>query len=374
MQSYDVVVIGAGAMGSAAARALAVAGREVLVLEQYELGHDKSGSHGGTRLFRLAIDDEGELLRAARSRELWHELESETGVQMLDLIGGVDHGMSGRQVEESAALLERHGIQYDVLTAEAATERWPGMRFDGRVLYQPGSGRALASQALAAIRESARALGVEFRSGCAATGVRVVGDGVEVETGAAVIRGVGDGVEVETGAGVVRGGQLVVTAGPWTGQVLAGVVEVPAIAASQEQPRFFAPLDESAQWPVFVDRRAATPAYGVFEEGRGVKVGLHGTGPVISLDQRDFQVEPTRDAALVAYVREWFPGLDLTRSEAISCLYDNTSRGDFVIDRRGPISVATGFHGEGFKFVPLVARYLTDLVTGAGSVPDVFRL
>ncbi|HEV7625264.1 MAG TPA: FAD-dependent oxidoreductase, partial [Streptomyces sp.] len=282
MQSYDVVVIGAGAMGSAAARALAVAGREVLVLEQYELGHDKGGSHGGTRLFRLAIDDEGELLRAARSRELWHELESETGVQMLDLVGGVDHGMSGQQVEESAALLERHGVQYDVLTAEAATERWPGMRLDGQVLYQPGSGRALASQALAAIRESARALGVEFRSGCAATGVRVVGDGVEVETG----------------AGVVRAGQLVVTAGPWTGQVLAGVVDVPAIAASQEQPRFFAPLDESAQWPVFVDRRAATPAYGVFEEGRGVKVGLHATGPVISLDQRDFLVEPTRDAAL----------------------------------------------------------------------------
>jgi sarcosine oxidase len=358
MQTYDVVVIGAGAMGSAAARALAAAGRQVLVLEQYELGHDRGGSHGGTRLFRLAIDDEGELLRAARSRDLWHELESSTGVQMLDLVGGVDHGMSGPQVEESAALLGRHGVQYEVLTPGAASERWPGMRFDGQVLYQPGSGRALASQALTAIRESASALGVEFRTGCAATGVRVVGDGVQVETA----------------AGVVRASQLVVTAGPWTARVLEGVVEVPAIAASQEQPRFFAPLDESAQWPVFVHRREATPAYGVFEEGHGVKVGLHGTGPVISLDQRDFAVEPVRDAALVAYVREWFPGVDVTRSEAISCLYDNTSRGDFVIDRRGPISVAAGFHGEGFKFVPLIARYLADLVTGAGSVPGVFRL
>ncbi|NEA33781.1 FAD-dependent oxidoreductase [Streptomyces sp. SID13031] len=358
MQTYDVVVIGAGAMGSAAARALAAAGREVLVLEQYELGHDRGGSHGGTRLFRLAINDEAELLRAARSRELWHELESETGVQMLDLVGGVDHGIGEQQVRESAALLERHGVQYDLLTPEAATERWPGMRFDGAVLYQPGSGRALAEQALTAIRESARALGVEFRAQCAATAVRVVGDGVEVETA----------------AGVVRAGQVVVTAGPWTGQVLAGALEVPAISASQEQPRFFAPLDPAAEWPIFVDRRAATPAYGLFEEGHGVKVGLHATGPVISLDQRDFQVEPGRDAALIAYVREWFPGLDVTRSEAISCLYDNTERGDFVIDRRGPISVAAGFHGEGFKFVPLVARYLTELVTGSGSVPDVFRL
>jgi sarcosine oxidase len=112
----------------------------------------------------------------------------------------------------------------------------------------------------------------------------------------------------------------------------------------------------------------------VFEEGRGVKVGLHATGPVISLDRRDFRVEPGRDAALVAYVREWFPGLDVTRSEAISCLYDNTARGHFIIDRRGVISVAAGFHGEGFKFVPLVARYLRDLVTGAGTAPEVFRL
>ncbi|WP_020393020.1 FAD-dependent oxidoreductase [Kribbella catacumbae] len=356
MQTYDVVVIGAGAMGSAAARALAAAGREVLVLEQYELGHDRGGSHGGTRLFRLAIDDEGELLRAARARALWEELESETGVQMLDPVGGVDHGLDERRVRESAALLARHGVPYDVLAPEAATERWPGMRFSSKVLYQPWSGRALAEQALTAIRASARSLGVEFRPQCAATGVRVAGDGVEVETA----------------AGAVRGRQLVVTAGPWTARVLAGALEVPAISASQEQPRFFAPVDASAQWPVFVDRRVR--AYGVFEEGRGVKVGMHASGPVISLDQRDFQVEPARDAALVAYVREWFPGLDVTRSEAISCLYDNTERGDFVIDRRGPISVAAGFHGEGFKFVPLVARYLRDLVTGSESTPEVFRL
>ncbi|MEV8375832.1 FAD-dependent oxidoreductase [Kribbella sp. NPDC056861] len=358
METYDVVVVGAGAMGSAAARALAVAGREVLVLEQYELGHSKGGSHGGTRLFRLSIDDEAELLRAARAKVLWSELEDETGVQMLDVVGGVDHGLAEPQVAESAALLERHGVQYEVLEPAAAMERWPGMRFDSQVLYQPGSARALAEQALTAIRASARGLGVEFRTGCAATAVRVVGDGVEVETA----------------AGVVRAGQVVVTAGPWTAELLAGALEVPAISASQEQPRFFAPVDESTPWPVFVDRREGTPAYGVFEEGRGVKIGLHATGPRISLEERDFLVEPTRDAALIAYAEEWFPGLDVTRSEAISCVYDNTVRGDFVVDRRGPISVATGFHGEGFKFVPLIARYLTDLVTGAGSTPESFRL
>lgn len=359
MQTYDVIVIGAGAMGSATARALAVAGREVLVLEQYELGHDLGGSHGGTRLFRPAMDDEAEMLRAVRAGVLWHELEDETGVQMLDLVGGVDHGVSEQQAVEFDELFTGHGISHSVLPAEEAAERWPGMRFEGKVLYQPGSGRALAAQALTAIRSSAQALGVEFRDRSAASGLRLTGQ---------------PAVEVDTPGGAVGARQVVVTAGPWTPRVLGSVLELPAITVTQEQPRFFTPVDGTAKWPVFAHRRAATPAYGLFEEGHGVKVGLHATGPVIDLDARDFAVEPGRDALLADYVREWFPGLDVDRSEAISCLYDNTERGDFVIDRRGPISVAAGFHGEGFKFVPLVARYLTDLVTGSGSVPDEFRL
>ena len=352
MQTVDVVVVGAGAMGSAVARSLAVAGRAVVVLEQYELGHRLGGSHGGTRLFRLAVDDEAQMLRARQSRALWEELESETGVRMLDLVGGVDHGVDERQVREFRETFGRHGVEHEVLRPEEAAERWPGMRFETEVLYQPGSGRALAEQALTAIRESAEGLGVEFRANCPVSGLRIVADGVELETP----------------QGVVRAGQVVVTAGPWTGELLEGQMELPTIRVSQEQPRFFAPLDADARWPVFVHHRGDSAAsYGVFEEGHGVKVGLHGSGPEISLDRRDFQVEPVRDAELVAYVGKWFPGLDLERSEAISCLYDNTSLDEFVIERHGPISVAVGFHGEGFKFVPLVARYLTDLVTGGGD-------
>jgi sarcosine oxidase len=348
MQSVDVVVVGAGAMGSAASRALAAAGREVLTLEQYELGHRLGGSHGGTRLFRLTIADEAELLRARQSKLLWDELESETGVQMLDLVGGIDHGVDERQVRNFRETFGRLGVDHEVLRPEEATERWLGMRFETEVLYQPGSGRALADQALTAIRESARSLGVEFRPNCPVTALRVVGDGVELDTP----------------AGVVRAGQVVVTAGPWTTRVLAGQMELPAITVSQEQPRFFAPLDPDAEWPVFVHHRVGASAYGVFEQGHGVKVGFHATGPEISLDERDFLVEPERDAELVGYVGKWFPGLDLERTEAISCLYDNTGRADFIIERHGPISVAAGFHGEGFKFVPLVAQKLTDLVTG----------
>ncbi|WP_433007624.1 FAD-dependent oxidoreductase [Kribbella sp. CA-294648] len=144
MRTYDVVVIGAGAMGSAAARAVAAAGREVLVLEQYELGHVRGGSHGGTRLFRLAIDDEGELLRAARARELWEELESETGVQMLDPVGGVDHGLDEHQVGESAALLERQRSRRR-RSSRGSSRRWMRRR-RGRSSWIGGSGRTGCSR------------------------------------------------------------------------------------------------------------------------------------------------------------------------------------------------------------------------------------
>ena len=40
---WDVVVVGLGALGSAAAWALARAGARVLGLEQFELGHSRGG-------------------------------------------------------------------------------------------------------------------------------------------------------------------------------------------------------------------------------------------------------------------------------------------------------------------------------------------
>ena len=85
-------------------------------------------------------------------------------------------------------------------------------------------------------------------------------------------------------------------------------------------------------------------------------------------------MEPERDAELLRYVEDWFPGLDAGKSTAISCLYDNTPSDNFVIDRAGPITVAVGFCGQGFKFVPLIGAFVRDLVLGERTVPSRFRL
>src|SRR3954451_12767491 len=140
--TYDVAVVGAGAMGSAAARALAAAGREVVVLEQYTLGHDRGGSHGATRLFRPTADDVEVARLTEQARPLWEELESDSGEKLLEVTGGIDHGMRAASV---AAFRSLHAATGSVLSAEEA-ERWPGSRFESEVLYQPRSGRLYADR------------------------------------------------------------------------------------------------------------------------------------------------------------------------------------------------------------------------------------
>jgi sarcosine oxidase len=101
---------------------------------------------------------------------------------------------------------------------------------------------------------------------------------------------------------------------------------------------------------------------------------MHASGPVVDPDNRDLAPEPRRDDALLGYVREWFPGLDPDRSTAISCLYDNTDNKLFVIDRLGPIALATGFNGEGFKFAPWIGELLRDLALDLADPPPMFSV
>lgn len=362
---YDVVVIGGGAMGSAAALRLADAGRDVLLLEQHEFGHDLGGSHGGTRLFRHAVDDAGYLDRVRQARVLWDELQDRAGITLLELTGGIDHGVGDPVIATFRDLFAGRRLAHEVLDPDEAAERWPGMLFRSPVLFQEDAGRLLCDRAVAAVQGLARAAGAGLRDKTRVDAVRVEkgGDGVE------------DGlVTVDAGGETLRARQVVVTAGPWAPRLLDGIATLPPLRVTQEQPRFFAPRDPAVTWPSFVHwRDPAAEAYGLYEKDSGVKVGLHATGPEIDPDVR-VPLDPAADAELLRYVEEWFPGLDPGDSTAISCLYDNTPDDRFVIDRVGPVTVATGFCGQGFKFVPLVARYVTDLVTGDGGPPADHRL
>lgn len=362
-QRVDVVVIGSGAMGSAAAWQVARSGRSVVVLERFTPGHLVGASHGATRNISAAYPSDLYQGLLADVRRLWAELEQESGTQLIDWVGLVQHGHEP-PLHELKAAHERHGIRSAFLTADEAHERWSGLRFAGPVLHTLDAGRVRAAEALRVLRERAEALGAEFR----------------FETPVRDIDLDGDRVTVVTDSAVYHPARVILTAGAWTSKLIPSEVALPPLRVTQEQPAHFAELPGTREWPSFMqspvpglDRDAYwyTPIYGMLTPGEGIKAGWHGVGKVVDPDARDYAYDETQMDALRRYASEWIPGVDPDRFTAISCTYTTTPTEDFVIDRRGPLVVGAGFSGHGFKFVPTIGRLLADLAAG-GTAPKEF--
>jgi sarcosine oxidase len=370
-ENVDVVVVGGGAMGSAAAWQLAARGRSVLLLERFLPGHTNGASHGASRNFNLSYAEPTYLSMLVEALPLWRELEAQTGSALLDQVGIVNHGAN----PDFPAVVERMtevGLEAQMLPAHEAGRRWPGIRFETDVLYTPAAGRLNADAAVAALQRAATALGAEVRHGARVTRLTVKGDSeVRVD------------FEDANGESSVRARTAVVTVGAWTQKLLGGIVALPRLVVTQEQPGHFAALAADTPWPGFnhyLDPAdAATDywysnIYGMFTPGHGVKAGWHGVGPVTDPDARSFEPEPVQFAALRRYVRDWLPGADPESATAISCTYTTSPDGNFVIDRVGPVVVAAGFSGHGFKFTPVVGRILADLVDVGSGSPPLFSL
>ncbi len=159
---YDVIVVGGGAMGSAAGWQLARRGHAVLVLERFDASHTYGASHGGVRIFRYGYEDPTYVRMVQDALPLWRELEAESGETLLELIGALDHGPE-REIDALAAAYQNCGVVHERLTPQAATERWPGLRFDTAVLAQTDAGRTRAAATVAALQRLSAALGAELR-------------------------------------------------------------------------------------------------------------------------------------------------------------------------------------------------------------------
>ncbi|GAB3043973.1 N-methyl-L-tryptophan oxidase [Parafrigoribacterium mesophilum] len=354
MERVDTVIVGGGAMGLSAAWHLARRSRQVLLLERETIGHLGGASHGSTRNFNQAYSDRRYVAMLVESRRLWRELERESGTTLLDIVGIVNHGRN-QAFDDVHAALSAAGIPAEFLPAAEARDRWPGIRFDSRVLYTPQSGRLRADAALAALQHGAIALGADIRQGTQVTKLAVQGDGQ---------------VRITTDDAQFDARRVIVTAGAWTEKLIGNVVPLPRLVVTQEQPAHFAAHDAAGPWPGF--NHYPTPGdrsyeywpsqiYGMQTPGEGIKVGWHGVGPVTDPDARTFTAEPVQLAALRRYVHEWLPGADPDTATELSCTYTTTPDTNFVLKRFGPITVGAGFSGHGFKFTPAVGRILADL-------------
>ncbi|HEV3225602.1 MAG TPA: FAD-dependent oxidoreductase [Acidimicrobiales bacterium] len=337
----DVVVIGAGAMGSATAWWLARDRADVALFEQFAPGHHRGSSHGGSRIFRLAYDDPFFVRMAQAALLLWRELEDDAGEPLLDITGSIDHGDSS-SVDAVAAALDECDVEYERLAVDAARDRWPAMRFEGDVLFHPGGGRCHADATVRALQRRAGDHGAAIQFDARAA-LRIGSDAVEVDAAG------------DTWSAPVA----VVTAGAWVQHVLGE--RAPDVRVTQEQVQHFRPVVEQ-DWPSFIHHRDPW-VYGLLTPGEGVKVDEHHVGPVIDPDRR-VERSASLQAAAVRYVEKWFPGLDPTPIHTAECLYTSTPDESFVLERVGPVVIGSPCSGHGFKFTPYIGRRLADLAKG----------
>ncbi|MBF4613999.1 FAD-dependent oxidoreductase [Curtobacterium sp. VKM Ac-1376] len=357
------VVIGAGVVGAATAYALTGRGERVVLLEQHGRGHHFGSSHGATRIFRQGYADAEYVALTTRALRLWEALEAAAGEEIIVRTGAVDHGRP-EVVDAIAAALADADIPHESLAPEQAAERWPGIAFEGHVLAHATAGRICSERAIEVFLTLAERTGLaDLRFDTRVTALEDRGDTV-------VVSATGPDGTVSTEA--TR--SVVAAAGSWVptlvGALLTGRgVGLPAIRVTQEQPAHFPSRLPDEAWPSFVHWADGDDVYGLLTPGEGVKVGFHGTGPVVDPDHRDFSPVPAEAERLQAYVARYVPGVDATKPTFISCLYDNSPDEDFVVDRVGPLTVATGFSGHGFKFAPLLGEMLADLATGGAPHP-----
>jgi sarcosine oxidase len=349
--TVEFAVIGAGLAGSASARALARAGREVILFERFHVGNTRGSSHGASRIFRFSYDDAHYVRMAMAALPLWRELEEETGAELLTVTGGLDRGKS---LDDHVDALGGCGARYELLTGGEVTDRFPSVALsrDEPVLFQPDAGIAHAEAALRAFVESAQSHGAALHENTTVNRVTALEDAVTVDT------------DEET----YRARVAVVTAGGWARPLLAGAgIDLPVVP-TRETVAYFALADELST-PTLVDW--GDPVFfALASPGQGLKAGFHHAGPLTEPSEPG-QVSTEIVERLSACVAERYPDADPVAHHAETCIYTNTDDERFILERHGPIVVGSACSGHGFKFGPLTGKLLADLATGTTStVPD----
>ncbi len=371
--AYDVVVIGLGGMGSAAAAHLAARGQRVLGLERFGPAHDRGSSHGGSRIVRQSyFEDPAYVPLLLRAYELWDRLSEDSGTDLITLNGGVYLGRpDSPTVAGSLRASEQWDLPHELLDAAEIRRRFPALNpSDDEVgLYEAVAGFVRPELTVAAHLGLAERNGAELRFGEPAQDWSTTPGG---------------GVRVTTAAGTYEAGRLVVCPGAWAPEVLADL-EIP-LTVERQVMYWFQPTGGVGPFapdrlPVYIHEDATgTQIYGfpaIDGPDGGAKVAFFRRGSETSPDALDREVHPDEVAAMAEHLGGLLPTLPGRFLAGVPCMYTTTPDHHFVIaghPAHEQVTVACGFSGHGFKFVPVVGEILADLATtGATEHPiDLF--
>ena len=377
MVRYDTVVLGLGAMGSAALLHLAKRGWNVAGLDQFSPPHSLGSSHGDSRVTRLAIGEGAHYTPLVmRSHQLWREIEEETGRYLMTTTGGLI--ISSRTTTSrmhvadffgtTVAAAERYGIKHEILDARAIRQRFPQFNVcDDELGYYEYEAGFLRPEACIAAQ-----LALAEKYGAAIRDEKVLG-----------FEETGTGVTVRTASGTYAAERLIVSAGAWLPQLIGSHYAQP-FKIRRQMLFWFAPKGQIApfqlgNFPIYIWELQGRPQaiYGfpaIDGEQGGIKVATQQYETETTPDDVDRTVSDAEKRAMYDYIAPYLPGFSGKCVKAVVCLYTQTPDAEFVIDTHPEmprVIVASPCSGHGFKHSAAIGEALAEIVVDGKSRLDL---
>lgn len=368
-KTYDIAVIGAGVFGVWTAYQLQRAGLRVALLDSYSPGNNRSSSGDETRIIRMSYGvDELYTRWSWRALQLWKEFEAEVGQQVFQPTGVLLLARAAdAYATASAASMENVGIPFEQLNRDELERRYPQINFGPATwaLYEPLSGALFARRAVQLVARAAIKAGVEYFP-------------------AAILppTGTGNLQSVATREGTtLSAGIFIFACGPWLPKLFPALLGERIHPTRQEVFYFGTPAGEQRfappQFPTWID--FGSEMYGFPDlDGRGFKLALDRHGPPFDPDTDERLITPGVLQEVRHFLAERFPALkDAPLIESRVCQYENTSNGDFLIDRHPAFDnvwLVGGGSGHGFKHGPTLGEYVTARIVEGGAVEPRFSL
>lgn len=357
-RSYDVIVAGLGAMGSAAVYELSARGVRVLGLDRFAPPHTLGSTHGRTRIIREAYFEHPLYVPLVRrAYERWDALTAAIGQPTYLTTGGLMIGPAdGPLVSGALASSREHDIAHDLLDPATLRRRFPVLRPpDGTVaLLERRAGLLFPELCIRAYLELAARHGATL----------------SLEDPLGAWEQESDGVRVHTARGSYVARRLLLAVGPWLPE-LARDDTLP-LEVERQTLHWFAPRERAdelsaarmplALWELENERLLATFP----DTGDGVKVGIHHEGEITTPDAVRRTTTPEEDEDVRALTARVIPAAAGTLLEARVCLYTNTPDHHFLIDQHPAhpaVLLASPCSGHGFKFASAIGEILADLLT-----------
>ena len=368
-----MIVVGLGAMGSAACLQLAARGVSVIGIDQYAPPHPWGSTHGDTRVTRVAIGEGREYVPLVRrSHELWREIEQESGSRLMTQAGIVILAHpSSPFLQETRAAARQYAIDHEDLTGDEVRSRFPMFAISEQTVayYEPEAGYVRPEAAVAAQLDLARRRGAALRLG------------ERVERWSKSDRG----VTVTTDTNTYHAEQLLLCAGAWIGELFPEGREIFAVYRQllhwfpirqgypqlRDMPAFVFDFGGDQRGFVHLDGFYGLPA--VDGPDGGVKMAMESFERTTTPDGR--QHSPTRadiDRMRDRCIAPYLPWLDPEPLRSVSCLYTSTRGSRFVIDRHpehDSVFIVSACSGHGFKHSAAIGEAAAQWLTG--HEPDV---